>query len=221
MPKRLVILGGGTGGTLIANRLRRRVRRRRAEITVVDHDDRHVYQPGLLFVPFGLAEPDEIVRPRRAQLHDGIEFREAEVDRVDRPRTTVVHLRDGTALGYDVLVVATGARLLPEETEGLTGPGWSERVFTFYDLDGRRRRCATRSQRFDGGRLVVNSSTCRSSARSRRWSSASWPTGTCASAASATTSSSPTSTPLDGAFTKPVASAAAGRPARARRASSS
>jgi sulfide:quinone oxidoreductase len=54
-----------------------------------------------------------------------------------------------------VLVVATGATLLPDETEGLTGPGWMERVFTFYDLDGATA-LATALERFEGGRLVVN-----------------------------------------------------------------
>ena len=66
----IVILGGGTGGTMAANRLRRRFDADEAEIHVVDQDDRHVYQPGLLFVPFGLAQLDEIVRPRRRQLHE-------------------------------------------------------------------------------------------------------------------------------------------------------
>ena len=83
---RIVILGGGTGGTLAANRLQR-LYGDDAEIVVVDHDDRHVYQPGLLFVPFGLAEPDEIVRPRSKQLRDGIEFRLAEVACVETPKT--------------------------------------------------------------------------------------------------------------------------------------
>src|ERR1700730_9204777 len=64
MTHRIVILGGGTGGTLSANRLRRLYSTDEAEITVVDQDDRHVYQPGLLFVPFGLTHPEEIVRPR-------------------------------------------------------------------------------------------------------------------------------------------------------------
>ena len=151
--RRIVVLGGGTGGTLIANRLRRQIGQRSAEIVVVDADDRHVYQPGLLFVPFGLARPEELSRPRRAQLRPGIGFRRAEVDRVDLDRDEV-RLADGGSLGYDVLVVATGARLIPEETEGLTGPGWNEKVCTFYDLDGAvalREALA----RFDGGRLVV------------------------------------------------------------------
>src|SRR3990170_467459 len=81
--QRIVVLGGGTGGTMTANRLRRKLGRDEAEIHVVDRDDRHVYQPGLLFVPFGLASVEEIVRPRRRQLRDGIVFHETEVDGVE------------------------------------------------------------------------------------------------------------------------------------------
>jgi sulfide:quinone oxidoreductase len=154
MIKRIVILGAGTGGTLTANRLRRLYGEDEAKIVVVDQNDEHVYQPGLLFVPFGLADPGEIVRPRHRQLHDGIVFRPEGIDHVDLDADQV-HLTDGTIFGYDVLIVATGARLLPEETEGLTGPGWGEKVFTFYDLAGAT---ALRNalERFTGGRLVVN-----------------------------------------------------------------
>ena len=123
--KQIVILGGGTGGTMVANRLRRRFDADEAEIHVVDRDDRHVYQPGLLFVPFGLTSLEEIVRPRKRQLRDGIIFHEREIDAVWVERDEVL-LDDGMTLPYDVLVVATGSRLQPEETEGLTGPGWNE-----------------------------------------------------------------------------------------------
>ncbi len=152
--RKIVILGGGTGGTLMANRLRKTYDREAVEIAVVDRDDSHVYQPGLLFVPFGLSHVDEIVRPRQRQLHAGIAFHETEIDRValDDDR---VHLVDGTSLPYDVLIVATGARLAPEETEGLTGPGWNERVFTFYTPEGATA-LADALARFEGGRLVVN-----------------------------------------------------------------
>ena len=137
----------------MANRLRRALGDD-AEIVVVDRDDRHVYQPGLLFVPFGLEQPDALVRSRSAQLHDGIDFRIAEVDRVEAA-DDAVYLADGGVLHYDVLVIASGARLAPEETEGLTGPGWRERSFDFYSLEGATAlRDALR--RFDGGRLVVN-----------------------------------------------------------------
>ncbi len=105
---RIVVLGGGTGGTLTANRLARRLGDR-AQITVVDQDDVHVYQPGLLFVPFGLADPQGIARSRRAQLRDEVELRIGSVEQVD-VEAGAVALADGTRLDYDVLVVATGAR---------------------------------------------------------------------------------------------------------------
>jgi sulfide:quinone oxidoreductase len=151
--KKIVVLGGGTGGTLIANRLRRQLDRGAAEITVIDSDDAHLYQPGLLFVPFGKAEPGRLTRPRHRQLRRGVTFRQAVVDHVDLDRNEVL-LTGGTPVGYDVLVIATGARLVPEETDGLTGPGWMEKVFTFYTLDGAvalRRALAG----FTGGRLAV------------------------------------------------------------------
>ena len=154
MEKRIVILGGGTAGTLIANRLRRRYDESEYRIVVIDKDDDHLYQPGLLFVPFGLAGADRLVRPRHRQLADGIAFRQAEIDHVDL-RAQLVHFTTGQPLSYEVLVVASGAVLQPEETDGLTGPGWGEKVFTFYD-----RRGAAALHRaledFQGGRLVVN-----------------------------------------------------------------
>lgn len=152
--RQIVILGGGTGGTMTANRLRRRFGPDEAEIHVVDRDDRHVYQPGLLFVPFGLAHVDEIVRPRRRQLRRDIAFHENEIDAVWIDRDEVL-LDDGTVLPYDALVVASGVDLQTEETEGLTGPGWNERVFTFYTPDGASALHEA-LERFDGGRLVVN-----------------------------------------------------------------
>jgi sulfide:quinone oxidoreductase len=113
-----------------------------------------VYQPGLLFVPFGLADPDEIVRPRRRQLHDGIGFHQVEIESVELDRERV-HLADGSSLPYDVLVVASGAQLQPEETEGLLGAGWNETAFTFYDLDSATK-LRDALARFEGGRLVVD-----------------------------------------------------------------
>jgi sulfide:quinone oxidoreductase len=152
--KRIVVLGGGTGGTMVANRLRRHFDDDEAEIRIVDRDDAHVYQPGLLFVPFGLAHADEIVRTRHRQLRPGIAFHQNEVEVVWIERNEVL-LDDRTVLPYDVLVVASGAQLQPEETEGLAGPGWNERVFTFYTPEGAVALQAA-LERFERGRLVVN-----------------------------------------------------------------
>ncbi len=152
--RQIVILGGGTGGTMVANRLRRRFDPAEAEIHVVDRDDRHIYQPGLLFVPFGLARLEDLTRPRARQLRTGITFHEHEISEVHVDRNEVL-LDDGTVLPYDVLVVASGARIQPDETEGMTADGWNERVFTFYDPQGAAA-LARALEDFDGGRLVVN-----------------------------------------------------------------
>ena len=204
MARRIVILGGGTGGTLCANRLRRLYGDDEVEIVVVDQDDEHVYQPGLLFVPFGLAQPDDIVRPRRRQLHAASSSARRAIDRVDvdgdRSTSTTAAVLD-----YDVLVVATGAVLAPEETEGLTGPGWMEKVFTFYDLDGAHGAARRARGASTGAASSSTSSTCRSSARSRRSSSASSPTGTSSERGIRDRVELTYVTPLDGAFTKPVA----------------
>lgn len=155
---RIVILGGGTAGTIMANRLRRLFDRDvtvgRTTITVVDQDDQHLYQPGLLLLPFGTYEPDQLVRPRRRQLHRHVKLVDATIDRVETAENRV-YLTSGTPLDYDVLIVATGTRIAPDETEGLTGPGWQERVFDFYTLDGATK-LRDALARFDGGRLVVN-----------------------------------------------------------------
>ena len=151
---RIVILGGGTGGTLSANRLRKSYSTAEASITVVDENDDHVYQPGLLFVPFGMTRTEEIVRPRGRQLHDNIDYITSGVDRVDLESRTVM-LNDGSELGYDVVIVATGSVITPEETGGLMGEGWMEKVFTFYTAEGATA-LATALDGFRAGRLVVN-----------------------------------------------------------------
>jgi sulfide:quinone oxidoreductase len=152
--QRLVILGAGTGGTLTANRLRKKFDENRLRIDIVDQDNRHVYQPGLLFVPFGLAEPDEIVRDRDRQLKKGIHYHQCPIGSVDIEANSVA-LVNGTTLDYDVLLVATGTVLLPEETEGMTGPGWRESVHTFYDMEGAIA-LAEKLADFDAGHLVIN-----------------------------------------------------------------
>ena len=126
----ILILGAGTGGTIMANRLRRRFSQKKATITVVDQDEQHVYQPGLLFIPFGIYQPDEIVRSRSSQLHKGIDYIQSTIKRVI-PHENTVELAAGKTLDYDLLIVATGTRLMLDETEGLSGPGWLENMFDF------------------------------------------------------------------------------------------
>ncbi|HSQ31148.1 MAG TPA: FAD/NAD(P)-binding oxidoreductase [Gemmatimonadaceae bacterium] len=154
----ILVLGAGTAGTIMANRLRRlyaaEVRDKRTSITVVDQDDEHVYQPGLLFIPFGGYSPDQVVRPRREQLHPDVTYVRQSIARVETSENAV-YLSDDSRLPYDVLIVASGARIVPTETEGLTGPGWREKAFDFYTLDGANALARTLAD-WPGGRLVVD-----------------------------------------------------------------
>jgi sulfide:quinone oxidoreductase len=154
--KRLVILGAGTAGTIVANRLHRRLSPREWHITVVDHDTAHLYQPGLLFVPFGEGKPADLVRPRRTSLSTGIEFVDAEIDRVD-PAAHTVALGDGRTLGYDFLVIASGTQPRPDQTPGMLGPQWRRSIHEFYTVDGAvALRHALARFALAGGRLVVH-----------------------------------------------------------------
>jgi sulfide:quinone oxidoreductase len=152
--KRLVILGGGTAGTMVANKLRRRLHGTEWLITVVDQDDRHVYQPGLLLLPFGGYTPDELVKPRARFLPNGVQLVLSEIDRVDADASRV-HLINGEQLDYDYLVIATGTAPRPDQTPGMDGDEWRKSVFDFYTLEGAtalRDALAT----WAGGRLVVH-----------------------------------------------------------------
>lgn len=154
MHKHLLILGGGTAGTLMANHLRRRLSRDEWRLTVVDRSDRHLYQPGFLFLPFGHYEESDIVRPTRQFLPRGVDFLQAEIERI-LPDEHAVTLSDGRRLDYDVLIVATGCRTAPEETEGMLGPKWRDNIHDFYTLDGARA-LRDKLAAFRGGRVVVH-----------------------------------------------------------------
>lgn len=151
--KNVVILGAGMAGTMMANKLRKRLDPEWA-ITIVDRDEVHVYQPGLLFIPFGIYRKEEVVRPRARFLREGIEFVVSEVDTVD-PKAKVVHLSGGRSLHYDLLIVATGCRITPEATPGLSQEGWQETAFDFYSLEGALQ-LREALLRWKGGRLVLN-----------------------------------------------------------------
>jgi sulfide:quinone oxidoreductase len=151
--RRLLVLGAGTAGTMVVNKLRPRLAADEWQITVVDRDADHLYQPGLLLLPFGASTPEELVKPRRRFIPDGVELRVEEVDRIDADANQVL-LGDGSVLGYDYLVVATGTSPRPDQTPGMTGSEWRTSVFDFYTLEGAvalRDRLST----WQGGRLVV------------------------------------------------------------------
>jgi len=152
--KRLLVLGAGTAGTMVVNKLRKRLDRSQWQITIIDQNDDHLYQPGLLFVPFGGYRPDDIVESRRRFIPDGVDLVLGEIDRVNADGNSV-RLTDGRELGYDFLVIATGVSPRPDQTPGMLGPLWGTRIFDFFTLDGATA-LARALDAFDGGRLVVH-----------------------------------------------------------------
>ena len=152
--KNIVILGAGTAGTTMASRLRRSLSEQDWSITVVDRDNRHIYQPGLLFIPFGDYLEPELSRPRDSLLPTGVTFRQQTIDRVVAADNRV-HLEGGDILPYDILIIATGCRTVPEATEGLTGPGWNETAFDFYTVEGATALAGALAK-MDRGRLVID-----------------------------------------------------------------
>jgi sulfide:quinone oxidoreductase len=152
--RRLVVLGAGTAGTMVVNRLRRRLGSD-WQITVVEQSDVHYYQPGYLFLPFGSYTPDDVAKPTRRFIPDGVGFVSGEIDKVV-PAERVVLLTGGQSLPYAYLVVATGTKPRPDQTPGmLDGGQWRESIHDFYTFDGALAlRDKLRS--FTGGRVVVH-----------------------------------------------------------------
>ncbi len=152
--RRLLILGAGTAGTMVANKLRPRLDPDEWKITVVDQDDSHHYQPGYLFIPFGAYTPDQVVRPRRRFLSPGVEMVIGDIDLV-LPDENKVRLAAGQELDYDYLFIATGTTPRPDQTPGMTGEEWGRSIFEFYTLEGSKA-LAEKLERWEGGRLVVH-----------------------------------------------------------------
>lgn len=206
--KKLVVLGAGTAGTMVVNKLRKLLPATEWTIIVVDKDDIHDYQPGYLFIPFGINTPDQIRKRKRPFIHGAIDVITGEIDRVD-PAARAVHLVGGRAITYDQLVIATGTSPRPDQTEGTLGPQWHKEVGEFYTYDGA---VALRDQlaQFTGGRLVVHITElpikCPVAPLEFTFLADDW----LRKRGLREVTDLVFVTPLDGAFTKPVASKALG-----------
>ncbi len=152
--KKILILGAGTAGTLMANKLYKALNNEVWSITIVDRDDQHYYQPGFLFIPFGIYQPGEVVKPKQNFIPEGVNFIINEVDQI-YPEKNEVRLADDVVLKYDILVIATGTIPVPEETPGLKGKLWYKDIFDFYTFEGSTR-LAEKLKEWEGGKLVIN-----------------------------------------------------------------
>ncbi len=152
--RHMLILGGGTAGTIMANKLAAALDERDWRITVVDETEEHYYQPGFLFVPFGTYRMREIVKPRRQYFPGRIKFIVSAIDRIEPEKKTVL-LAGGEALRYDVLIIATGANIHPEQTEGLMDEEWGKSKFDFYTPKGAER-LGQFFKTWQGGKLILS-----------------------------------------------------------------
>jgi len=152
--KKLLILGAGTGGTIMANKMRQVLERDEWEITIVDQHRTHYYQPGFLFIPFGKYSKRDVVKPKSNFFPIGINFIIEEIERIEGEKNQVL-LKNGKALRYDFLIIATGTRIVPDETPGLKDELWRKNVFDFYTIEGATA-LADFFKTWQGGNLVLN-----------------------------------------------------------------
>ena len=152
--KHLVILGGGTAGTMMANKLAPVLDENEWQITIVDEFETHYYQPGFLFIPFGIYNKSDVIKPKRDFYPPNVQVLMQTIDLVE-PKENRVKLADGKVLSYDLLIVATGSKINPDETEGLKGGQWHKNIFDFYTIEGAM---ALRNflKYWDGGKMVLN-----------------------------------------------------------------
>ncbi|MDO9084625.1 MAG: FAD/NAD(P)-binding oxidoreductase [Anaerolineaceae bacterium] len=152
--KKIVILGAGTAGTMVANHLTHLMDLNQWQITIVDEDPIHYYQAGYIFIPFGKANEKELIKPKKDFIPSKVKMIEAKIELI-QPENNKVILRDKTVLDYDFLVIATGADIYPEETPGLAEHEWGKSIHSFYTLK-TSVALAEKMKNFQGGRIVVN-----------------------------------------------------------------
>ncbi len=152
--KKILILGAGTGGTIMSNKLRKELDRNEWEITIVDQFKTHYYQPGFLFVPFGMYSRNDVIKPKNDFIPVGVNLIFQKIDNIDAENNQV-RLADGVVLSYDYLIIATGTRIVPEETEGLKGDLWYKNIFDFYTIEGALA-LGNFFKTWKGGELVLN-----------------------------------------------------------------
>ncbi|MBP9098380.1 MAG: FAD-dependent oxidoreductase [Ferruginibacter sp.] len=152
--KRLVILGAGTAGTMMANHLQHELKKDEWEIDIIDEREEHHYQPGYLFLPFDIYKPEDIIKSIKEFIPKGVRLLTDKIEMVDA-ENSMVKMKNGDQLHYDILIIATGAKIAPEEVEGMNGSEWQKSVFDFYTFEGSLA-LRNKLREWEGGKLVVH-----------------------------------------------------------------
>ena len=152
--KNLLILGAGTSGTMMANHLKDELLDQDWKITIVDKEKTHYYQPGFLFLPFDIYKPKQVKKSIDEFIPKGVELIREKIDRIDKDANQVI-LKNGEILDYDILIIATGTDIAPQEVEGMLGDHWHQDVFDFYTYEGAKN-LRDKLRVWEGGHLVVH-----------------------------------------------------------------
>jgi sulfide:quinone oxidoreductase len=153
--KKILILGAGTAGTMLANKLTQVLSRDDWKITLVDQDETHYYQPGFLFMPFGIYGENDVIKPKRDFIPPGVEMIQSEIELVEPEQNRVKIAKDNRYLQYDFLIIATGTSPRPEETPGLMEGEWRKSIHDFYTYEGAVA-LSKHLRTWHGGKLVLN-----------------------------------------------------------------
>lgn len=152
--KNILILGAGTAGTMMLNKLSRALDPKEWKLTIVDKEKTHYYQPGFLFIPFGIYNKEDVIKPKNNFFPKRANVIYSPIDRIDA-ENNAVHLQNNQKLDYDYLIVATGSEICPDEIEGMNEQLWHKSIFDFYTVEGAVA-LAGFLKTWEGGKMVLN-----------------------------------------------------------------
>ena len=152
--KNLVILGAGTSGTMMANHLVSKLPKNDWKITIIDQYKTHYYQPGFLFLPFDIYTTKQVKKNGKKFIPKSVNYIQEKIDLI-LPKENKVKLEKGDVIDYDILIIATGTKIAPQETEGMAGPEWHKSIFDFYTYEGAKA-LRNKLREWEGGKMVVH-----------------------------------------------------------------
>lgn len=151
--KNLVILGAGASGTMMANHMISKLSKKEWKIHIVDQYKTHYYQPGFLFLPFDIYKEEQVKKVGKKFIPKGVNYLQEKIEKIDA-ENNLITLESGD-LSYDLLIIATGSKIAPQEVEGMISPEWRKSVFDFYTYEGALA-LRDKLRDFKEGKLVVH-----------------------------------------------------------------
>jgi sulfide:quinone oxidoreductase len=151
--KNLVILGAGTSGTMMANHLIKKLSKDDWKITIVDQYKTHYYQPGFLFLPFDIYKTKDVKKKGKKYIPKGVRYVNQKIEQIFPKKNSVKLAHE--YLTYDILIIATGTKIAPQEIEGMNGPKWHKNIFDFYTYEGSKA-LRNKFREWKGGKLAIH-----------------------------------------------------------------